>query len=57
MEAVMRVRRNILAPAILVVGTIGSVVAGPILALTTSAAPAATAVAVSFKPDAIVFHS
>jgi len=53
----MRVRRNILAPAILVVGTIGSVVAGPVLALTTSAAPAATAVAVSFKPDAIVFHS
>lgn len=43
----MRIRRNILAPAILTVGTIGSLVAGPVLALTTSAAPAATAVAVA----------
>ena len=57
MEAVMRIRRNILAPAILVVGTIGSVVAGPVLALTTSAAPAAAAVAVSVRPDAIVMHA
>jgi hypothetical protein len=56
MEAVMRIRRNILAPAILAVGTIGSLVAGPVLALTTSAAPAATAVAVSVHPNAIVMH-
>lgn len=46
----MRIRRNILAPAILAVGTIGSLVAGPVLALTSSAAPATTAVAVSIHP-------
>jgi len=50
MEAVMRIRRNILAPAILTIGTIGSLVAGPVLALTTAAAPAGSAVAVSVTP-------
>jgi hypothetical protein len=55
MEAVMRIRRNILAPAILTVGTIGSLVAGPVLALTTSATPTATAVAVSIHPDMAVY--
>ena len=44
MEVVMRARRNILGPVILTLGTVGSVVAGPVLALTTTAAPA-TAVA------------
>lgn len=52
----MRIRRNILAPAILAVGTIGSLVAGPVLALTTSVAPASAAVAVSAHPDAIIMH-
>ncbi len=42
----MRIRRNILAPAILTLGTVGSLVAGPVLALTTTAAPATAAVAV-----------
>ena len=42
----MRVRRNILAPVILTLGTVGSLVAGPVLALTTTAAPATAAVAV-----------
>jgi hypothetical protein len=56
MEAVMRIRRNILAPAILTVGTVGSLVAGPVLALTTSAAPATAAVAVSATPDMTVLH-
>jgi hypothetical protein len=51
MEAVMRIRRNILAPAILTIGTIGSLVAGPVLALTTTAAPAGSAVAVSAHPN------
>jgi hypothetical protein len=41
----MRIRRNILAPAIITVCTIGSVVAGPVLALTSTAAPAGNAVA------------
>ncbi len=42
----MRIRRNILAPVILTLGTVGSLVAGPVLALTTTAAPATAAVAV-----------
>jgi hypothetical protein len=45
----MRIRRNILAPAILTIGTIGALVSGPVLALTT-AAPADAAVAVSVTP-------
>jgi hypothetical protein len=56
MEAVMRIRRNILAPAILTVGTIGSLVAGPVLALTTTAAPAATAVASGAHTNGIIMH-
>jgi hypothetical protein len=54
MEAVMRIRRNILAPAILTIGTIGSLVAGPVLALTTAAAPAGSAVAVSVTPQFMI---
>jgi hypothetical protein len=50
----MRIRRNILAPAILTVGTIGSLVAGPVLALTTAAAPAGTAVAASTVSPALM---
>ena len=46
----MRMRRNILAPVILTIGTVGSLVAGPVLAL-TSAAPAASAVASSPAAD------
>jgi hypothetical protein len=52
----MRIRRNIIAPAILTIGTIGSLVAGPVLALTTAAAPAGTAVAVSVHPNLVVYH-
>jgi hypothetical protein len=57
MEAVMRIRRNILAPAILTIGTIGSLVAGPVLALTTAAAPVSTAVAAGPTSNVIVMHS
>lgn len=56
MEAVMRIRRNILAPAILTIGTIGSLVAGPVLALTTTAAPATAAVAVGASPAIMYYH-
>jgi hypothetical protein len=56
MEADMRIRRNILAPAILTVGTIGSLVAGPVLALTTTAAPATAAVAISASPNMVIMH-
>jgi len=53
----MRIRRNVLASAILTIGTVGSLVAGPVLALTATAAPAAsTAVAVGAQPDAFVYH-
>ena len=50
----MRIRRNILAPAILTIGTIGTLVAGPVLALTSAAAPAGTAVAVSASPGLMI---
>jgi hypothetical protein len=56
MEVIMRIRRTILAPAILAVGTVGALVAGPILAVTTAAAPAAAAVAVGASPNVIVMH-
>ena len=52
----MRIRRNILAPAILTVGTIGSLVAGPVLALTTTATPAAAVVASGASPYIVVVH-
>jgi hypothetical protein len=56
MGVVMRIRRNILAPAIITIGTIGSLVAGPVLALTTAAAPSGTAVAISATPAYMVYH-
>ena len=52
----MRIRRTTLATAILTVGTIGSVVAGPVLALTTTAAPATAAVAISATPNLTIMH-
>ena len=53
----MRIRRNILGPVILTLGTVGSLVAGPVLALTATAAPAAAAVAVGHAaPNMVVSH-
>jgi hypothetical protein len=52
----MRIRRNILAPAILTVGTIGSLLAGPAPAITITTAPAAAPVSVCASPNAIVLH-
>ena len=52
----MRIRRNILASAILTVGTVGSLVAGPVLALTTTAAPATAAVAIGASPNMNIMH-
>ena len=52
----MRIRRNILASAILTVGTVSSLVAAPVLAL-TAATPAAAAVAsASVSPNAFTYH-
>ena len=53
----MRIRRNILAPAILTIGTIGSLVAGPVLAVTAAAAPSGGVVAVHMSPDMTTYHS
>jgi lysozyme family protein len=55
MEVIVRIRRTILAPAILAIGTTGALVAGPVLALTTAAAPAGYAVAVTIHPDMSVY--
>jgi len=52
----MRIRRNILAPAILTVGTIGSLVAGAVPALTITTAPASAPVSVCLSPNGIVVH-
>ena len=52
----MRIRRNILAPAILTVGTIGSLLAGPAPALTFTTAPASAPASVCVSPNAIVLH-
>jgi hypothetical protein len=56
MEVIMRIRRTILAPVILAIGTTGALVAGPVLALTTVTPPGA-AVAITLTPDVIVMHS
>jgi hypothetical protein len=55
MEVIMRIRRTILAPAILAIGTIGSLAVGPVLVLTTAAAPAGASVAVSYSPEMSVY--
>jgi hypothetical protein len=60
----MRFRRTLLAQAILAIGTTGAVVASPVLALTTAAAPPGiAAVAMSIQhgsvaaPDMIIQHA
>jgi hypothetical protein len=61
MEAVMRIRRTILAPVILAIGTVGALVGVPAL---TVAAPTAAATpgymiyhASGVSPDLMVFHA
>jgi hypothetical protein len=54
MVVIVRIRRTILAPMILAIGTAGDLVAGPAFALTAAAAPASTAASV--QPDAIIMH-
>ena len=50
----MRIRRTILAPAILVIGTTGALAVGPVLAV-TAATPAAALASASAKPDMAVY--
>ena len=52
----MRIRRTILAPAILTISTAGAVVAGPVLGFTTTVAPAGSAVAASVAPNLVIMH-
>ena len=52
----MRIRRTILAPAILLIGTTGVLAAGPVLAVTASTTPVAAALASgSAKPNMVTF--
>jgi hypothetical protein len=56
MEVIMRIRRTILAPAILTISTAGPLAVGPVLALTTAAAPVSVAAAVSAAPNLVFMH-
>ena len=51
----MRIRRTIIAPLILTIGAIGSLVAAPAVAAMTSVAPAATSVAEG--GNAYIYHA
>ena len=53
---IMRIRRTILAQVILAIGTTSAVAVGPVLALTTTVAPAGSAVAASVAPNMSVMH-
>jgi hypothetical protein len=52
---IMRIRRTIIAPVILTIGAVGSLVAAPAVAAVTSVAPAATSVAVG--GNAYIYHT
>jgi hypothetical protein len=56
MEVIMRIRRTILAPAILTIGTAGALVVGPVLALSTAAAPVTATAAISATPNLTIMH-
>jgi hypothetical protein len=54
----MRIRRTIIAPVILTIGAVGSLVTVPAVVALTSAAPAATSVALSNPaPNAYTYHA
>ena len=52
---IMRIRRTIIAPVILTIGAVASLVAAPAVAAMTSVAPAATSVASS--GNAYYYHA
>ena len=50
----MRIRRNIIAPLILTIGAVGSLVAVPAISALSAVAPAATSVAIGHPtPDVV----
>jgi hypothetical protein len=54
----VRIRRNIIAPLIITVGAVGSLVAVPAMTFIAAATPASTAVVgVMPSPDAIIVHA
>jgi hypothetical protein len=54
----MRIRRTIIAPVILTIGAVCSLVAVPAVAALTAVAPAATSVASgTMSPDAYTYHA
>ena len=58
MEVIMRIRRTIIAPALLTIGTVGALVAGPTIAVVTAVTPATTAVAAgTVTSNMIVYHT
>jgi len=52
----MRIRRTIIAPVILTLGAVGSLVAVPAVAALTSAAPATMVASVSVPANAYTYH-
>lgn len=50
----MRIRRNIIAPLILTIGAVGSLVAVPVASALTAVTPAATAVVASSTPNTVI---
>ena len=52
----MGIRRTILAPIILTIGTLGSVAAGPVVALAATAPTAGPAVLAIGSPDVMPHH-
>lgn len=52
----MRIRRTILAQAILTIGATSALVVGPVLALTTAAAPVGVAAEASAAPNIMISH-
>jgi hypothetical protein len=55
MEVIMRILRTVLAPAILAIGTVSALVAGPVLTLTTAAPPVSAAA--SATPNITIMHA
>jgi hypothetical protein len=53
----MRTKRTIIAPALLTIGAVGSILAGPVMALATAVAPSAVAVTASAASPAGIVHS
>jgi hypothetical protein len=51
----MRIRRNIIAPLVLGIGTIGALAVGPVLSAASAVAPVGVAAAAHADPDVMVF--